>query len=59
MDVRFYWDLLFEEEGLEEKSIVVQENIKFQEENPIQIQEENEIILGFHDTTDEETMVMY
>ena len=40
MDDRFYWDLLLEEELLEEKSLFVQEEIEAQNKNPIWIQEE-------------------
>ena len=35
MDVRYYRDLLLEEELLEEKPIFVKEEIKVQKENPI------------------------
>ena len=40
MDMRFYQDLLLEEELLEEKSLFVQQEIKAPNEGPIQIQEE-------------------
>jgi len=40
MDVRFYQDILLEEEILEEKSLFVQEKIKAQKENSIWDQEE-------------------
>jgi len=50
MNVRFYQDLLFEEELLEEKSNVVQENIKVQEKNPILAQDENEPNLSVDQT---------
>ena len=58
MNMRFYQDLLFEEELLEEKSNVVQENIKVQEEKPLLVQEENRPILDYDYRRDEKNLVI-
>ena len=43
---------------MEEKSIVLQEKILVQQEKPILVEDENEPILGFDETRDEQNMIM-
>jgi len=58
MNKRFYKDLLFKEEILEEKFIFVQGKIKTQKKNSILVLEESESIWGLSEKKDEENLVM-
>ena len=58
MDVRFHWDLLFQEELLKEKAIIAQQKRKVLEREYILVQEENKPILGFDQAKDEEDLIM-